>query len=129
MPNMEWAVKQFNEYPNIPRRLGRGHACLKQLGMPRDLARTLAVNTLVCGQAFYLFNSRYLHESSLSIQRLLANRMAWVAIGALTALQLIEAEKAVVRRFFLPADIRGTEGQNGKPTLATKQIGTTDVKK
>jgi len=136
----------------------------KQLGMPLDLARTLAVNTLVCGQAFYLFNSRYLHESSLSIQRLLANRMAWVAIGALTALQLmfvyapfmqrwfgsaslelrhwliplgigaaafllIEAEKAVVRRFFLPADIRCTEGQNGKPTLAAKQIGTTDVKK
>jgi len=60
----------------------------KDLGMPIDQARTLAVNTLVCGQAFYLFNSRYLRESSLKIRRLLANRFAWLAVGVLAVLQL-----------------------------------------
>jgi magnesium-transporting ATPase (P-type) len=119
----------------------------KHIGMPLELARTLAVNTLVCGQAVYLFNSRYLHESSLRMERLFANRMAWVAVGVLAVLQLtfvyapfmqrwfgsaspelrhwliplgiaagafllIEAEKAVTRRFFLPADSRGNERGN-----------------
>ena len=106
----------------------------RRLGMPIELARTMAVNTLVCGQVFYLFNSRYLRESSLSFKRLLANRIAWLAVGVLAVLQLVfvyapfmnlwfgsaalgahdwlvplgigfgvfllvEAEKAVVRRF------------------------------
>ncbi|MDI6616981.1 MAG: HAD-IC family P-type ATPase, partial [Syntrophaceae bacterium] len=123
----------------------------KHIGMPLELARTLAVNTLVCGQAVYLFNSRYLHESSLRMERLFANRMAWVAVGVLAVLQLtfvyapfmqrwfgsaspelrhwliplaiaagafllIEAEKAVTRRFFLPADGRGNE--KGNETLS-----------
>ena len=61
----------------------------KRLGLPLELARTLAVNTLVSGQLFYLFNSRYLHESSLSFARLLANRMVWIAAGVLVLLQLI----------------------------------------
>ena len=116
----------------------------KHIGMPLELARTLAVNTLVCGQAFYLFNSRYLHESSLRVERLFANPMAWLAVGVLAVLQLtfvyapfmqrwfgsasselrhwliplgisagafllIEAGKAVTRRFFLPPDSRGAE--------------------
>jgi cardiolipin synthase A/B len=34
-----------------------------------SLARTLAVNTLVFGQVFYLFNSRFLRESSLRLER------------------------------------------------------------
>jgi magnesium-transporting ATPase (P-type) len=61
----------------------------KQMGMPLELARTLAVNTLVCGQAFYLFNSRFLRESSLSVDRLLSNRVAWLAVGVLAVLQLM----------------------------------------
>ncbi len=58
-------------------------------GMPLETARTLAVNTLVCGQVFYLFNSRYMHESSISLRRLLANRVALPAVGVLAALQLM----------------------------------------
>ena len=53
-----------------------------------DLARTVAVNTLVFGQLFYLFNSRFLHEASYRPTQLLANRMAWVAVGVLVLLQL-----------------------------------------
>ncbi|TVS20663.1 MAG: cation-transporting P-type ATPase [Planctomycetaceae bacterium] len=61
----------------------------KRFGVPLDLARTLAVNTLVCSQAFYLFNSRYLRESSLPVSRLLANRVAWLTVGLLAVLQLV----------------------------------------
>ena len=60
----------------------------RQAGTSLELARTLAVNTLVWGQAFYLFNSRYLRESSLSVERLFANRVAWLTVGVLAVLQL-----------------------------------------
>ncbi len=61
----------------------------KSLGLSLELARTLAVNTLVCGQAFYLFNSRYLNRTSLKISRLIANPAAWIAVGVLACFQLI----------------------------------------
>ena len=61
----------------------------RSIGLPLDLARTLAVNTLVCGQAFYLFNSRYLKRTSLKISRLTANPVAWVAVAVLAGLQLL----------------------------------------
>ncbi|MDP4535326.1 HAD-IC family P-type ATPase [Alkalimonas collagenimarina] len=51
-------------------------------------ARTLAVNTLVMAQAFYLINSRYLTECSLKFSLLFANKMAWLAMGVLLVLQL-----------------------------------------
>ncbi|MDP1271211.1 cation transporting ATPase C-terminal domain-containing protein, partial [Klebsiella pneumoniae] len=38
------------------------------VGMTTEEARTMAVNTLVIGQAFYLFNARFLTESSLHIK-------------------------------------------------------------
>ncbi len=110
----------------------------RHIGLPLELSRTLAVNTLVCGQVFYLFNSRYLHESSLWVKRIFANRIVWPAVGVLAVLQLafvyapfmqrwfgtagleprhwiiplgigatvfllVEAEKAVTRRFLLPS--------------------------
>ncbi len=59
------------------------------LGLPLEHARTLAVNTLVFGQTFYLFNSRYMHESSLSVKRLLSNRVALLATGMIVLLQLL----------------------------------------
>jgi magnesium-transporting ATPase (P-type) len=109
----------------------------RRYDMPLEFARTLAVNTLVCSQAFYLFNARYLRQSSLPVARLLANRIAWLTVGALAVLQLVfvyapfmhywfgsaaleawhwliplgvgagvfvlvEIEKAVVRRLFIP---------------------------
>jgi magnesium-transporting ATPase (P-type) len=60
----------------------------RQAGLSLELARTLAVNTLVVSQAFYLFNSRYLRESSLMLSRLFANRIAWLTVGVLAVLQL-----------------------------------------
>jgi len=54
-----------------------------------DQARTVAVNVLVAGQAFYLFATRSLTGSVLTRGRLFANRVAWLAVGALVALQAV----------------------------------------
>jgi magnesium-transporting ATPase (P-type) len=51
-------------------------------------ARTMAVNVLVSGQLFYLFNSRFILQSSLSVKGLLSNRAALVAVGLLVFFQL-----------------------------------------
>jgi magnesium-transporting ATPase (P-type) len=59
-----------------------------RLEMPLELARTMAVNTLVFGQIFYLFNSRFLRESSLRARLLFTNRVAWLAVGVLLLLQM-----------------------------------------
>lgn len=58
-------------------------------GMPTDLARTLAVNSLVVAQIFYMFNSRYMRDSSLRLDTLFSNRAVWITIGCLTGLQLL----------------------------------------
>jgi magnesium-transporting ATPase (P-type) len=61
----------------------------RQLELELEHARTMAVNTLVVGQIFYLFNSRFLGESSLRLASLFTNRVAWLAVGVLLALQLV----------------------------------------
>ena len=60
----------------------------RAIGAPLDLARTMAVNTLVIGEACYLFNCRYLHATSLRLECLTTNRVVWVTIGALAVLQI-----------------------------------------
>ncbi|MFP4027539.1 MAG: cation-transporting P-type ATPase [Candidatus Brocadiia bacterium] len=81
--------------------LGKYH-----FGISEALAQTIAVNTLVCGQAFYLFNSRYLHKSSLSITRLLSNRVAWVSIGALAVLQIMFVHAPFMHTLFGSSALR-----------------------
>jgi len=58
------------------------------LEMPLDVARTMAVNTLVIAQGFYLLNSRFLEESSLRPRQLFTNPVAWMALAALILLQV-----------------------------------------
>lgn len=57
-------------------------------GMSTEVARTMAVNTLVVAQAFYLFNARFLTASSLNLTHLFTNRAALIAVGILGVLQL-----------------------------------------
>jgi len=57
-------------------------------GMELQAARTMAVNTLVVAQAWYLFNSRFLTASSLSPARLFTNPAAQVSVLILALLQL-----------------------------------------
>jgi magnesium-transporting ATPase (P-type) len=57
-------------------------------GMELPAARTIAVNTLVIAQAWYLFNSRFLTASSLAPARLFTNPAAQISVLILTLLQL-----------------------------------------
>jgi magnesium-transporting ATPase (P-type) len=62
---------------------------MQQQGAGDALARTVAINTLVVGQAFYLLNSRYILRPVLGRDGLLGNRVVWIAIAALALLQLV----------------------------------------
>ena len=53
------------------------------------LARTVAVNAITMGQCFYLLNSRYLVDSSVSIKAHLENKYLPMGIGAVVVLQLM----------------------------------------
>ncbi|MES3629383.1 MAG: cation-transporting P-type ATPase [Longimonas sp.] len=57
-------------------------------GVSLEVAQTIAVNTLVAGQIAYLFNTRFIWQSSLSVRRLLGNPIAWGVVGVLVLLQL-----------------------------------------
>ncbi|MDP2134252.1 MAG: HAD-IC family P-type ATPase [Sulfuritalea sp.] len=57
-------------------------------GVEIDVARTVAVSTLVIAQMFYLFNARFLTASSLRLKLLLSNRAALMAVGVLALLHL-----------------------------------------
>jgi magnesium-transporting ATPase (P-type) len=72
----------------------------RSAGYSDALARTIAVNTLVCGQIFYLFNSRYIYKSALSIKRLFANRIAWAVSGILAVLQIIFVYAPFMQKWF-----------------------------
>ena len=54
-----------------------------------ELARTVAVNAITIGQVFYLLNSRYLLDSSLSIKAHLGNPYLPLGIGAVVVLQIL----------------------------------------
>src|SRR5499433_265042 len=54
-----------------------------------ELARAVAVNALVIGQVFYLLNSRYKLDSSLSFKAHLGNQYLLVGIVAIVILQLL----------------------------------------
>jgi magnesium-transporting ATPase (P-type) len=57
-------------------------------GFETAAARTMAVNALVAGQLFYLFNSRFITGSALGIGGIFGNSKVFVAIGVLVVLQL-----------------------------------------
>ncbi len=62
---------------------------MKSQDVSDALARTVAVNALVIGQAFYALNSRYLLDSSVSIQAHRGNPYLPYCYGALVVLQLL----------------------------------------
>jgi magnesium-transporting ATPase (P-type) len=56
-------------------------------GYPVELARTLALNTLVVMEIFYLFFVRNLHGASLTWRAVRGTRAVWAAVLAVTAAQ------------------------------------------
>ena len=61
----------------------------KRYGASDPLARTAAVNAITIGQVFYLLNSRYLLNSSLSLRAHMGNRYLPYGILAVVVLQLL----------------------------------------
>jgi len=62
---------------------------MKSQGASDQLARTVAVNAITIGQTFYLLNSRYLLDSSLSLKAHLGNKFLPLGIGVVIILQLL----------------------------------------
>jgi magnesium-transporting ATPase (P-type) len=62
---------------------------MQSQGASVELSRTVAVNMIVLGQVFYLLNSRYLLESSLSVSAHLGNNYLPLGIAAVVVLQLL----------------------------------------
>jgi len=62
---------------------------MQSQGASDKLARAVAVNALVIGQIFYLLNSRYKLDSSLSLKAHLGNKYLPLGIGAVVILQLL----------------------------------------
>jgi magnesium-transporting ATPase (P-type) len=59
------------------------------MNMDVDIVQTVCVNTLVAGQLFYLYNSRFLREAAWLPSRLLSNKVALGASGILILFQLL----------------------------------------
>jgi magnesium-transporting ATPase (P-type) len=72
----------------------------KSQGASDALARTVAVNALTIGQVFYLLNSRFLLDSSLSIRAHLGNRYLPLGIGAVVVLQCLFTYAPPLQRLF-----------------------------
>jgi Ca2+-transporting ATPase len=48
----------------------------------------VAINTLVAGQLFYLFNLRYIDQHVFSIDGLFGSKAMWIAVAVLIVIQL-----------------------------------------
>ena len=57
-------------------------------GLDLEQARTIAVNTLVVLEVFYLFSTRYVHGSSLTWKGVLGTRAVLIGVGLTVAAQL-----------------------------------------
>jgi magnesium-transporting ATPase (P-type) len=73
---------------------------MKSQGASDQLARTVAVNMITIGQVFYLLNSRYLLDSSLSPRAHLGNKYLPLGIGAVVVLQLLFTYAPPLQRLF-----------------------------
>src|SRR5262249_8517557 len=69
-------------------------------GASDSLSRTVAVNTLIMGQVFYLLNSRYLIDSSLSLKAHTGNKYLPLSILAVVILQSLFTSTTPVQATF-----------------------------
>lgn len=75
-------------------------AYAKAKGASLEEARTIAVNTLVVMEIFYLFSVRFLSASSLSLKAMFGTRPVLVAIVAVTSLQFLFTYAPFMEAFF-----------------------------
>ncbi|MBF8269602.1 MAG: Ca ion P-type ATPase, partial [Gammaproteobacteria bacterium] len=69
-------------------------------GQSLEAARTVAVNTIVFFEIFYIFNTRYLTASVLSIKGLLENKVILIGAAAVIILQMLFTYWPTFNRLF-----------------------------
>jgi magnesium-transporting ATPase (P-type) len=74
-------------------------------GTGLEEARTIAVNTLVVAEVFYLLNARFLTATVLSRDGLLGNRYVLAAIAAVLVFQLLFTYLPLMQTFFGTAPV------------------------
>jgi len=74
-------------------------------GASIEIARTVAVNTLVMFEIFYLFSARYLLQPSLTIEGITGNRYVLYVIGLLLIFQLAFTYLGPMQMMFATAAI------------------------
>ena len=82
--------------------LARGHSL--------DLARTLAVNTLVVLEIFHLFHVRNLHGTSFNLQAIRGTPVIWLTITVVTVAQFAFTYVPTLQRVFGSTAVPVTEG-------------------
>ena len=75
-----------------------------------ETGRTLVVNTLVVLEAFYLFNVRYLHMTSVTLRGALGTPAVRYALAALVAAQLLLTYAPFMHEWFHTRPLRFADG-------------------
>jgi magnesium-transporting ATPase (P-type) len=73
---------------------------MRHLGMNEEVARTVAVNTIVMFEVFYLFNTRFILAPVLSLKGLFGSRPVLLAIALVIAFQLLFTYAPPMQRLF-----------------------------
>ena len=79
-------------------------------GAEIEKARTLAVNTLVVMEVFYLFSVRFLRTPSLTLRGIVGTPVVLVSVTAVVALQVMFTYAPFMERFFETRPIGIAEG-------------------
>jgi magnesium-transporting ATPase (P-type) len=79
-------------------------------GLPIEVARTMAVNTIVVMEVFYLFSVRYVHGSSLTLQGMLGTRAVLIGVGVVTVAQFLLTFWGPLQQTFETAAVSITDG-------------------
>ncbi|WP_052761262.1 cation-transporting P-type ATPase [Sedimenticola thiotaurini] len=77
----------------------------RESGASIEVARTVAVNTLVVAEIFYLFNTRYITAPILNRKGLLGNRYVLIAVLIVSIFQLLYTYLPVMQLFFHSAPL------------------------
>lgn len=74
-------------------------------GLGEAAARTLAVNTLVAMEVFYLFSVRYLDSPSLTLRGVLGTPAVWIVIVLILLLQWLFTYTSLMQSLFMTAPL------------------------
>ncbi len=79
-------------------------------GLPVETARTIAVNTIVVMEVFYLFSVRFVHGTSLTLRGMLGTRAVLIGVATVTVAQLVLTYWPPMQRVFATAPISLADG-------------------